>query len=42
MKPVHWVGGSKKDLEKLPGRAQHTIRAALFAAQMGRKVDDAK
>ena len=42
MKPIHWVGRSKKDLENLPVRGQHAIRAALFSAQTGRKVDYAK
>lgn len=42
MKPVRWIGGSKRDLENLPAVVQHVIRTALFAAQTGRKVDYAK
>lgn len=38
MKPVLWVAGSKKELEDLPSDPQRAIRAALFAAQAGRKV----
>jgi phage-related protein len=42
MKPVHWVGGSRKDIERMPRDAQRAMRLALFAAQTGRKVDYVK
>ncbi|HEY5341034.1 MAG TPA: type II toxin-antitoxin system RelE/ParE family toxin [Candidatus Aquilonibacter sp.] len=42
MKPVCWVGSSKKDLEDLPDTPRLGIRAAIFAAQSGSKVGYAK
>lgn len=42
MKPVRWIGSSKKDLEGLPREARYKVRLALFAAQNGQTVNFAK
>jgi phage-related protein len=42
MKPVLWIGGSRKDLGDVPREVRLAIRAALFAAQAGGKADQAK
>jgi len=42
MKPVGWLGSSKKDLEVMPYAAQRDIRSALFAASNGQRAEYAK
>ena len=42
LKPVCWIGSSKKDLKKMPQQIRDDVGFALFAAQMGSKHPDAK
>lgn len=42
IKPLLWVGSSKKDLAKMPEDVQDTFGYALFLAQTGAKHDQAK
>lgn len=42
MKPIHWIGGSEKNLEGMPRNVQSILRMALFAAQVGRRMDYVK
>ena len=42
MKPVHWIGSSRKDLRAMPDQVQDDIGYALYLAQMGGKHADAK
>jgi phage-related protein len=42
LKPLMWVGSSKKDLMKMPGEVQDVIGFALHLAQSGEKHPDAK
>jgi len=42
LKPVIWIGPSKKDLLDLPKEVQHEIGFALFRAQQGLKHLSAK
>jgi phage-related protein len=42
MKPVLWIGRTKKDLEEMPREVQVTLKTALFAAQNGRRAGFAK
>jgi phage-related protein len=42
MKPLLWVGSSKKDLRDFPQEARRTMGFALFQAQAGGKHVDAK
>jgi phage-related protein len=42
MRPLFWVGSSKKDLIALPGQVKDVFGYALFLAQLGRKHDQAK
>ena len=42
VKPLYWVGGSKKDLLALPETVMHVFGYALYLAQIGRKHDQAK
>lgn len=37
MKPLHWVGSSKKDLQSLPDDVQDIFGYALYLAQQGGK-----
>ena len=42
MKPLHWVGSSKRDLLSLPGPVEDLFGFALYLAQDGRKHEQAK
>lgn len=42
VRPVVWLGRSKKDLLKLPGRVMDVFGYALFLAQTGGKHEQAK
>jgi phage-related protein len=42
LKPVIWVGTSRKDLRKFPEPVQDHLGYALFAAQQGGKHQDTK
>lgn len=42
LRPLYWVGSSKKDLLEMPGDVQDAFGYALYLAQAGRKSDNAK
>lgn len=42
LKPLHWVGSSKKDLLTMPDDVVDVFGFALHLAQMGKKHDEAK
>jgi phage-related protein len=42
VRPLYWVGSSKKDLLALPEQVIDTFGYALYLAQVGRKHDQAK
>ena len=42
VRPLFWVGSSKRDLLKLPGRVVDVFGYALFLAQTGGKHEQAK
>ena len=42
LKPLEWVGSSKKDLDAFPGRARREAGFALYLAQIGKKAVNAK
>jgi phage-related protein len=42
LKPVFWVGSSRKDLRSFPKTVQAEIGYALYAAQQGERDPDAK
>jgi len=42
MKPLYWVGSSKKDLQSLPDDVQDVFGFALYLAQCGSKHPQAK
>ncbi len=42
LKPLIWVGGSKKDLLEMPSEVQDVFGFALHEAQVGKKHDQAK
>lgn len=42
VKPLYWVGSSKKDLLALPEAVVHVFGYALYLAQTGKKHDQAK
>jgi phage-related protein len=42
VKPLYWVGRSKKDLLALPETVVHVFGYALFLVQTGKKHDQAK
>lgn len=42
MKPLFWVGSSKRDLAALPAQVVDVFGYALYLAQTGRKHDNAK
>jgi phage-related protein len=42
LKPLHWVGSSKRDLRSLPGPVEDLFGYALYLAQDGRKHEQAK
>ena len=42
MKPVFWIGSSKKDLQEFPLEVQKEMGFALFVAQNGEKHQSAK
>jgi len=42
VKPLYWVGSSKKDLLALPEAVVHIFGYALYLAQTGKKHDQAK
>ncbi len=42
MKPVRWIGSSRKDMRTMPEQVQDDIGYALYLAQMGGKHADAK
>ena len=42
LKPVEWVGSSRKDMKALPEYVQDAFGFALYLAQLGDKHPDAK
>ena len=42
MKPIVWVGSSKKDLRSFPDRVQDTVGRSLLDVQFGEKPANAK
>jgi phage-related protein len=42
LKPLHWVGSSKRDLLSLPGAVMDLFGFALYLAQDGKKHEQAK
>lgn len=42
VKPLYWIGSSKKDLKSLPRDVQDIFGYALYLAQVGKKHVDAK
>jgi len=42
LKPLHWVGSSKRDLRALPGPVVDLFGYALYLAQTGKKHEQAK
>ncbi|MCX5721859.1 MAG: type II toxin-antitoxin system RelE/ParE family toxin [Nitrospirae bacterium] len=40
MKPIHFVGTSRKNIRKLPDSAQETAGFQLFKVQQGKETDD--
>ena len=42
LKPVVWIGSSRKDLKKFPDPIQDQVGYALYVAQLGGKHRDAK
>jgi phage-related protein len=42
LKPLHWVGSSKRDLEALPKPVEDLFGFALYLAQAGKKHEQAK
>ena len=42
MKPLYWVGSSKKDITSMPEEVQDVFGYALYLAQIGQKHEDAK
>lgn len=42
LKPLEWIGSSKKDLRSFPVEVRERIGFALYEAQLGDKPDNAK
>lgn len=42
LKPLYWVGSSRKDIALMPADVQDIFGYALYLAQIGQKHDDAK
>lgn len=42
VRPLYWIGSSKKDLRALPGGVQDVFGYALYLAQVGKKHVDSK
>ena len=42
LKPLYWVGSSKRDLGSLPGAVEDLFGYALYLAQDGKKHEQAK
>src|SRR5213080_3006842 len=42
LKPLYWLGSSKRDLLSLPGPVEDLFGYALYLAQIGRKHEQAK
>jgi phage-related protein len=42
IKPLYWIGSSRKDVKSLPEGVQDVFGYALFLAQVGKKHPDAK
>src|SRR2546428_13264690 len=42
VKPLYWVGSSKKDIALMPEEVQDIFGYALYLAQIGEKHEDAK
>jgi len=42
LRPLEWIGNSKKDLQALPQEVMHVFGYALYLAQVGGKHDQAK
>jgi phage-related protein len=42
VKPLYWVGSSKKDIALMPDEVQDIFGYALYLAQIGQKHEDAK
>jgi phage-related protein len=42
LKPLYWVGSSKRDLRYLPGPVEDLFGYALYLAQDGKKHEHAK
>ena len=42
LKPLHWLGSSRRDLQALPEEVVDVFGYALYLAQIGKKHDQAK
>src|ERR1035437_6183807 len=42
LKPLHWVGSSRRDLKALPKQVEDLFGFALYLAQQGKKHEQAK
>ena len=42
MKPLYWVGSSRKDIASMPEEVQDVFGYALYLAQIGQKHEDVK
>jgi phage-related protein len=42
VKPLYWVGSSRKDIALMPAEVQDIFGYALYLAQIGQKHEDAK
>jgi phage-related protein len=42
LKPLHWIGSSKRDLQALPGPVVDLFGYALYLAQTGKKHEQAR
>jgi len=42
VKPLYWMGSSKKDIALMPDEVQDIFGYALYLAQIGKKHEDAK
>lgn len=42
VRPLYWVGSSKKDITLMPDEVQDIFGYALYLAQIGKKHEDAK
>jgi phage-related protein len=42
LKPLHWIGSSRRDLKALPKPVEDLFGFALYLAQVGKKHEQAK